>query len=166
MENDADELVLCARYGEEEELKALLESHGQNEAFVNHQNEWGQSALQCAAANGHAGIVKMLLEAGADPNRQNKEGNTPLHWAALMGQADCLRLMLETGKADVNARNLQGRTALDEAHDKGHSKAFDLLVEKQALPGQKAIEEAEKLNEMPEEEAEEALAAADGVAEQ
>lgn len=148
----ADELVQCARYGEEEDLQGILDGHSQVEHFVDHQNEWGQSALQCAAANGHVSIVKRLLDAGANPNLKNKEGNTPLHWAALMGQVEVVKLLLASGKADVNARNNVGRSPLDDAHDRQQSEVFNLLVEHSALPGKKAMEEAERENEAPENE--------------
>ena len=80
----ADELVQMARYGEEDELRAALEA---DSSTINHQNEWGQSALQCACANGHSSIVALLLSKGAQPNLENREGNTPLHWASLDGPA-------------------------------------------------------------------------------
>jgi len=142
----AEELIQCARYGEEEELKGLLESLKDQPQHVNHQNEWGQSALQCAVANGHVDITKALLSAGADPNKANKEGNRPLHWASLMGKLDCVKLLVEA-EADVNARNGLGRTALDECHARGHSAVFEYLVEQHALPGKEAMEEAERLNQ-------------------
>jgi hypothetical protein len=142
----AEELVQCARYGEEEELKGLLETLKPFPQHVNHQNEWGQSALQCAVANGHAAICQALIEAGAEVNRPNKEGNCPLHWAALMGKIDCVKLLVEA-QADVNFRNELGRTALDECHARGHSKVFDYLVEQSALPGKEAMEEAQRMNE-------------------
>lgn len=143
----AEELIQCARYGEVDELKGLLEANPGSDEFVNHQNEWGQSSLQCAAANGHGQICELLLKAGADPNKANKEGNTPLHWACLMGKTNCVKLILDSGKADVNFRNGLGRSALDEAHDRGHSEVFNLLVDAQAMPGQRAMEEAERMNE-------------------
>ncbi len=145
----ADELVQMARYGEEDDLKAVLAEQPQ---LVNHQNEFGQSALQVAAANGHAAIVAALLEKGANPNLQNHEGNSPLHWACVTGQTECVRLLAEQGRADVSLRNKAGRTPLDEAFDRGHSAAFDLLAEHSAVPGKKAMEEAEAENSRAAEE--------------
>ena len=58
-------------------------------------------ALALAAQHGHVEIVRLLLDAGEDPNRYNPEGNhahsTPLHQAALVGHAAVVRLLVERG---------------------------------------------------------------------
>jgi ankyrin repeat protein len=151
--SDADELVQMARYGEEEDLVAMLASHSaEGASFVNHQNEWGQSALACACANGHVGIVTALLGAGADVNLANKEGNSALHWACLMGQLAIVKLLVDSGRVDLNLRNRLGRTPLDEAYDRGHSAVFDFLAELSATPGKAAMEACEAENQRAEEE--------------
>ncbi len=58
-------------------------------------------ALALASQMGHAEIVRLLLEAGEDPDRYNPEGNhphsTPLHQAALAGHDAVVRLLVERG---------------------------------------------------------------------
>jgi ankyrin repeat protein len=58
-------------------------------------------ALALAAQHGHVEIVRLLLDAGEDPNRYNPEGNhshsTPLHQAALAGHEAVVRLLVERG---------------------------------------------------------------------
>jgi ankyrin repeat protein len=58
-------------------------------------------AMALAAQHGHAEIVRLLLDAGEDPNRYNPKGNhahsTPLHQAALSGQEKVVRLLVERG---------------------------------------------------------------------
>ncbi len=58
-------------------------------------------ALALAAQHGHVSIVRLLLEAGEDPNRLNPEGNhahsTPMHQAALQGHLDVVRTLVEHG---------------------------------------------------------------------
>jgi ankyrin repeat protein len=58
-------------------------------------------ALALAAQLGHAEIVRLLLEAGEDPNRYNPDGNhghsTPLHQAAFAGHDNVVRLLVERG---------------------------------------------------------------------
>jgi len=58
-------------------------------------------ALSVAAQQGHVEIVRLLLDAGEDPNRFNPEGNhdhsTPLHQAVLGGHEAVVRLLIERG---------------------------------------------------------------------
>ena len=58
-------------------------------------------ALTLAADFGHVEIVRMLLDAGEDPNRYNPVGGhshtTPLHQAAGRGYDDVVRLLVERG---------------------------------------------------------------------
>src|SRR5262249_28470330 len=62
----------------------------------------GQSrhtALALAAQHGHADVMRLLLDAGEDPNRYNPDGYhshaTPLHHAALSNHEDVVRLLVE-----------------------------------------------------------------------
>jgi len=58
-------------------------------------------ALALASQFGHAEIVRILLDAGEDPNRYNPPGghshSTPLHQAAVAGHEEVVRLLVERG---------------------------------------------------------------------
>ena len=58
-------------------------------------------ALALAAQHGQVEIVRLLLDAGEDPDRYNLKGNhahsTPLHQAALAGHEAVVRLFVERG---------------------------------------------------------------------
>jgi hypothetical protein len=58
-------------------------------------------ALALAAQHGHLEIVRLLLDAGEDPNRYNPQGHhahaTPLHQAVLGGHEAVVRLLVERG---------------------------------------------------------------------
>ncbi len=71
-------------------------------------------------------LVKMLLDAGADPNAASASGDTPLHTAGFTGNVTVVRMLLEAG-GDANATDGKGFTALDHAREKGHSEAAALL---------------------------------------
>ena len=64
-------------------------------------DELRQRALSFSASYGHEAIVRLLLDAGADPGRYNPQGNhphtTPLHQAVLGGHENVIRLMAARG---------------------------------------------------------------------
>lgn len=55
---DYDEYIACARYGELEDLKALVDASS-NMDFT-HKDMFGNTALHMAAANGHTGNISHL----------------------------------------------------------------------------------------------------------
>ena len=78
---------------------------------------------ECAAGDGHFGLVKLFLEHGAEvnfaPSSGTFAGYTALHAAANGGSVEVVRLLLDH-KADVNAltgeENYEGvKTPLDLA---------------------------------------------------
>jgi ankyrin repeat protein len=77
--------------------------------------------LAWAAQFGHAEIVRLLLDAGEDPNRHNPVGShshsTPLHQAALAGHDDVVRLLVERGaRGDIRDVMWKGTAADWAAH--------------------------------------------------
>ena len=76
-------------------------------------------ALALAAQHGHTAIMRLLLDAGEDPNRFNPDGyhshSTPLHQAISSGHEDMVRLLVERGaRLDIQDTIYRG-TALDWA---------------------------------------------------
>src|SRR4029077_12202075 len=58
-------------------------------------------ALALAAQHGHTDIVRLLLDAGEDPNRYNPDGfhshSTPLHQAVCADRLAVVKLLVERG---------------------------------------------------------------------
>jgi len=73
--------------------------------------------LNIACANGDVDSVKLLVEAGVDPNAVGQDQAIPLISAVLSGSQPTAAYLLERG-ADPE-RRLDGRTALDYARDAG-----------------------------------------------
>lgn len=146
-------LWLASSYGLEHTVSHLLVSQKQS---VNRTTSWGDTALHRAAVCENVGILELLLSNGADINAKDHAGNTSLHltsipWSSffssdypgLRGPQTWSRKeqkvkwfymslkvaysLLDHG-ADVNAVNLQGRTALHLSISKGQTSLTRLLL--------------------------------------
>jgi ankyrin repeat protein len=87
--------------------------------------------LEIAVEAGHADVVELLLEHGAQVDGgvkgRGREGS-PLRAAAYYGRADVAKLLVERG-ANLNARDAAGRTALHYAAQEGYPDIARLLLE-------------------------------------
>ena len=79
----------------------------------------GKTALVCACDNGHAEIVRVLLEARASVDLHNCHGETALIFACYNGHAEIARMLLEAG-ANKDWQSRLGCTALMCARERGH----------------------------------------------
>lgn len=98
--------VLC---GNEKKVKRLL-SRGSdpNTVGVN-----GATPLNIAAGMGDIGIIKALLDGGADPDRTHPPFLTPsITYAAITGQSEAVAVLLAAG-ADPHQKDNSGATALE-----------------------------------------------------
>jgi hypothetical protein len=84
--------------------------------------------LSWAAVNGDRGIVKHLLDTGADIDSKDKGGRTPLSGAAVKGHEAVVKLLLEKG-ADIDSKDKDGWTPLLWAAVNGHEAVVKLLLE-------------------------------------
>src|SRR5262245_53894821 len=91
-------LMTAARVGTLASVKALL-ARGAN--VDSRDEKHGQTALMWAAAEGHAPVVDMLIEVGADYKARLASGMTALLFAIREGHGDVVRVLLKAG-ADVN----------------------------------------------------------------
>src|SRR5882672_10759486 len=91
-------LMTVSRVGSLASVKALL---SRGATVDNKDDRRGQTALMWAAAEGHARVVEMLIEVGADLHHRLPSGFTPLLFAVREGRTDVVRVLLKAG-ADVN----------------------------------------------------------------
>ncbi|KAJ1439784.1 putative methyltransferase-domain-containing protein [Ochromonadaceae sp. CCMP2298] len=119
-----NEVLECARYGEDEDLRALLKAG----ASVDHLDESRSSAMHKAAANGEVACLKVLHEFGAQYVKNNT-GNSPAHWAAQNGKAEALKFLIESYKdIDVLDKNDLGRSVLTEAFQSKSTECIELCL--------------------------------------
>jgi uncharacterized protein len=98
-------------------------------ANVRAANRNGVTQMTLACVNGSAGMIKALLDAGADPNGTVLlNGETPLMMAARSGSPDAVKLLIDRG-AQVNAKeSLRGTTPLMWAASEDHTDIVRLLI--------------------------------------
>jgi ankyrin len=149
-------VLVAARTGSVSAVEALL-AHGANVNAT--EPVRGQTALMWAVAQGHPGVVRTLIQHGADitartrvsrlvvnrggPNGTSadtpyvgeveKGGSTALLFAARQGNLESARLLLAAG-ADVNDESPDGYSVTLLASHSGHGALASWLLEQGADP--------------------------------
>ena len=85
--------------------------------------------LWCAAAVGHLGIVKLLVEYGANVNSKTSSKSIALRAACYDGHLNIAKFLVQHG-ADINALNHNQFNCLDLACWKGHYSLAEYLIQK------------------------------------
>jgi ankyrin repeat protein len=119
----------AADYGDLEMVEVLLNCG----VDVNAQTEYGSTVLlyalwEQAGPPTNLGVVRSLLDHGADPNVGNKSGTTPLHQASQSGTIEIVRLLVEHSTS-VEAKDGNGKTPLDIASGEQREEIVKLLLE-------------------------------------
>jgi ankyrin repeat protein len=77
-----------------------------NRADVNAREHWyGHTALMSAAAAGHADVIRLLIEAGADVSAVDDEGESALSFARANAHAEAITALVAAGAGPVAAQH-------------------------------------------------------------
>lgn len=104
----------------------------------------GSTALHVASKHGHANIIRILLEAGADALCVDSELWTALHHVANAGHGLCVKALLDAG-ADPEGRDGEGRTPLQLAEAGRHMGCLRMMrlgLERRTQSSDKAFRRA------------------------
>lgn len=104
-----------------ETITLMLLSKGAN---IEQEDDWGQTALHHAAAHGHAGVIRILAQHGAE---LNKLGALALGKAISTHSREAFDTLLECG-ADPTAPLRDGQTLLMVAAKAGETGVMEKLV--------------------------------------
>ncbi|KAL2126985.1 hypothetical protein VTI74DRAFT_11529 [Chaetomium olivicolor] len=130
---------IAARYGLTQYLQHLVSREGV--ANIDCIDSGGRTPLFHAAEMGHAAAVKLLIEAGANPDLDKDIGLKPLHRAAANNHAEVVAVLLAAGVHPLtektrenpglrcgNAPRTTGHTPLMYACQAGHVAAVDAFL--------------------------------------
>lgn len=115
-------------------LQRLLDVEAAGTALVDVAKGDGTTPLLMAAMMGHASVVRILLEEGANVEAMGLNGANALHIAASMGHLDVMAALLDAS-ANINAPHKFAKsTPLHFAAEMGEVGATNLLCERGADP--------------------------------
>ena len=89
----------------------------------------GATPVFVACETGRLGVVRMLVEGGADVMAKGQKGGSVLHAACQQGDVGVVRCLLGLGGLDVDEGNIRGQTPLHLACAGGHVEVVKILVE-------------------------------------
>jgi ankyrin repeat protein len=123
-------LYYAAKFGLRDFAEYLITEHPEH---VNARDGTDETPIHAAADAGHANIISLLIEHGADMEAGSWVVNdgTPLHRATLRGRLEVGQYLLDRG-ADINARNRIFFTPLILAVFEGHVEFARMLLDRGA----------------------------------
>jgi ankyrin repeat protein len=127
-------LMSLSRKGDVERVSFLLKVGAEVDAADAGGWAVGSTSLHWAGKEGHASVVRLLLDQGADVGARTIDGKTPLHWACQWGQESVVTLLLDGG-ADMGAGTGNGWTPLHWASAEGRDSVILLLLDRGADVG-------------------------------
>jgi ankyrin repeat protein len=113
----ATAIALAAYLGDTNVAKLLLDA-GANVDL--------EMALECAAGQGNADCVRLLVKSKANLDARGFSGRTALHEAAMRGHADVVQILLHAG-ADTTIADDNGRTAAALAKGRGYPVTANMI---------------------------------------
>jgi serine/threonine protein kinase len=120
----SDPLLLAVQNGDEKLVSMLIDRGAKPEAPTR-----TASALHFSVSRRRLGVLRLLLERGANVNAIDDRENTPLMLAAKSGQIEMVRLLLERG-ADRELVDAMGAKPSEAARKEGHTEIVKLLEAK------------------------------------
>lgn len=136
-QDQIDDVMLDARAGELDELKAFFDEH-KVQVLPQIKDEYSLStALHMASANNHLEVAKYLVDLCKDDqdilkqiiDAKNESGNTPLHWACLNGHLEIVKVLCDAG-AQPFITNEAKHDAFYEAEANDKEDVIDYLLQR------------------------------------
>ncbi|MFC1485344.1 ankyrin repeat domain-containing protein [bacterium] len=117
------EFMQACKTGKIKKVKRLVKA---NKNIVNARYKKNKTGLHFAAGNGRLGIVKYLIEKGADVNARTDSNMTALHYASLYNYIETVEYLVAS-KIDINIKNNKKMDAANLALKYGSKYVYDYL---------------------------------------
>ena len=125
---EAVPLYYAAMLGFRDLAKHLIAKHPE---YINAKGGSEVTPMHVAATQGHADVLSLLLDRGADVDVRGDSDVTPLYRASRFGKQEAGQVLLDCG-ADINAGGNECQTPLSGALFKGHFEFARVLIQRGA----------------------------------
>jgi hypothetical protein len=123
----ATQLYYASSFGLEETVEDMLKDPAIGDYLDTPGSRFGGTPLHAAVLREHVPAMRLLLDAGADPNQADWSLISPLHTAATYGNKEVIQMLLAYG-ANQNALDDNGETPSDWAVAAGNLESMRLLL--------------------------------------
>ncbi|CDS11004.1 hypothetical protein LRAMOSA03268 [Lichtheimia ramosa] len=110
---------------EEQVIAALISAMDYYNGELSLTNGNQHSLLHLATICGYDRLVRVLVKLGCDVDQPDHNGFTALHFASWTGKVDIVQALIY--KANLQARNIMGKTAEKMALEAGHAHVVELF---------------------------------------
>jgi len=121
-----NKLILLIKGSKINSAKTLL---NEIKEIKNEVDTSGRTALHYASEKGYKGVIKELIDKGADINKKDKYGLTPLHLASYNNRVEVVKILILRGAKLGVKGGEHGWSPLHYAAERGHIEVVKLLLD-------------------------------------
>ena len=139
-------VTTAAKLGDVASLRAWLSDE---RCVIDACSADGATALHSGARHGHAHVIRLLIEAGADALSVDPDLRTALHLVAAAGHGMCVKALLDAG-SDPEGRDAEGNTPMSLAEDGKHMGCLRMMrIYQERGAGTSGVQGGERAHRRP-----------------